>query len=423
MNAEESPLPTALSDESGNTEERTPRPGRALAGLALLVALAALAGSAWLWWSDFRDRGAEAARQAAAASRYDRIESEVDQRVSDLESRLDSLAAEDAGDLAALQRQVQSMQPEVRQAAQAGSEAAALARTLQSSLEGTNARLAALESRFDALAARGFDGGTELDLAELDYLLRLAQERLQLFLDIRTADRALELAAEHVAALDNPVYSGLQREIAAARGELAAVDMPDPATLDRELDAVQQRIATLPFEGSEALGSRGESDAGETGAGAGWWARLKSALSGLVTVRRTSGEVRDLPALADQELIRQRAWLEVERVRLAAMRHDQPAYEAAIERARETIERWFAPRHRGTRAALQALQSAAAMDVEPELPDISGPLVALRALRVNQETTLPEATGEPAEPADDAAPVQPVPQQDDGSAAEREVAP
>lgn len=401
MNTNDSPLQPSVSADSRSAGEHATTTGRALAALAVLLAAAALAGSGWLWWSDYRARGNETARQAAEAGRLGRLESEIDGRLQRLEAQLAELAASAGSErLTAQDERLQALERQARQAQDYQSESAAWARTLQASIEGSNARLAGLEARLEQLAARGLNGSAELDLAELDYLLRLAQERLQLFGDIRTADRALQIADTHVVALDSPLFSGLRREIGAARRALALVELPDPETLARELDGVQDRLATLPFRGEEVAAP----EAHEPPA-TGWWARLKAALAGLVTVRRSTDESDRLPALADQELIRQRAWLEVERARLAAMRRDTAGFAAAAQRARQTIERWFEPRDRGTRAALQALESAAALDVDPELLDISAPWAALRALRAASgaapavETVPPEAGADAGDPA------------------------
>ncbi|MEJ8567273.1 uroporphyrinogen-III C-methyltransferase [Elongatibacter sediminis] len=366
------------SAASGSSDgARRKSPGRGLAVLALLLALGAAAASGWLWWTDFQAAGEGARRQADEADRIGELEARLDQRLQRLQSDLAAASDSDgSAQLAALDGRLRRLEEDASEARAFRAERTAWARTLQASLEGTNARLSGLESRLDAVAARGLDAQAEADLAELDYLLRLAQERLELFRDVRTADRALALADAHVAAFDNPLFSGLRREIAAARREIAVIDLPDPAVLDRELDGVQDRLARLPFRGE--AGVSGDSSAANED---GWWARLKSALSGLVTVRRTSDESELLPALADQTLIRQRAWLEIERVRLAAMRHDAAVFESALERARATIQRWFEPDDRHTRAVLQALESAAQLDVDPPLPDIGAPWAALRAMR------------------------------------------
>lgn len=390
MNADEAPLvptdaeQTDTGSESGSDSGQPVKSGRTLAGVAVLFALPALAASGWLWWSEYRSRDEAAARQAAETGRVEQLEKSLDERLQQIVRRVGALESA-AGDdrvaslddrVATLEERAQVREADMRKADSFRAEMRSTTRSLQASVDNLDARLAGLDTRIDRLGQGGLNGPAELDLAELDYLLRFAQERLQLFTDIRGAERALQLAGDQVDAFDSPVFTGLAQQIDTARQALATVDLPDTATLERELAAAQDRVAELPFRGEGAT----DRAAAEVGGGGGWWARLKAGLSSLVTVRRSTDEER-LPALADQALIRQRAWLEFERARLAAARHDDTAYQAALQAARTTVQRWFAAQHRGTRAVLQALESAAAIDVDPDLPDISGPWQALQALR------------------------------------------
>ena len=59
----------------------------------------------------------------------------------------------------------------------------ALSRSLQAAAESMQGRLLATEAALAGMSSQELDAGGELDLAEVDYLLRLANERLKLFSD------------------------------------------------------------------------------------------------------------------------------------------------------------------------------------------------------------------------------------------------
>jgi uroporphyrin-3 C-methyltransferase len=220
------------------------------------------------------------------------------------------------------------------------------------------------------------NSSTELDLAEIDYVLRLAQERLQLFGDTRTAAQALAIADQQLSAFDNPLYLGLQREIASAQQALlqaAAIDYP---TVYRTVDTLQNDIGSLPFKGAEV-----PAEISQPSEDAGWWTRIRNAFSGLVTVRRQTSAEQDLPVLADQEVIRQHAWLELEVARLAAMRRDQDAWVATLNRFSATLDKWFEPGAPAMGEVKKLLAELQSINVDPPLPDISAPWVALQAVR------------------------------------------
>jgi len=206
----------------------------------------------------------------------------------------------------------------------------------------------------------------------VDYLLRLAQERLALFADVKSADRALEIAGRHIEAFDNPMYLGVEREITAARQKLSLLQLLDFEQLEQKLDVLQSSLVSLTFKGEGGISEpRQETESG-------LWARVRNAFSGLVTVHRSTSEEEQLPVLADQELIRQRAWLQLEVARWAAARRDQDAYAASLERFSDALQRWFEPPGGGVMDTLEELHQ---LNVDPSMPDISPPWTALRALQ------------------------------------------
>jgi len=326
-----------------------------------------------------------------------RLATEISQRLDSLANRLSALdpAAADAR-ISTLENQVRQFSSTSGDTAQFQAETAAWTRTMQAAMEGVQARLSGAEARLASLSARRMDSSAELDLAELDFVLRLAQERLQLFHDTKTANQALAIAQRHLEAFDNPMYLALRNEIATARRELAAVATADFAGIYTGIDDIQSSLVSLPFRTDSQTT---EMDA--ITADAGWWERITGALSNLVTVRR-SEEVADADALAlaDQELIRQRAWLEAETARLAALRQDQAAYSAAFKRLLVTLQRWFQPGTPQMTPILQRISELQSQPVDPAMPDISAPWAALQAMRASG-LTAPAVAPLPGQPAAD----------------------
>jgi len=373
-----------MNTETSTTEkvpaangEGAARPGRGgggLAWIATFVALVSLAASGWLWWREASTSQPANSQFAADLNRQEQLLAKAETKVNALEAQLSALAAADPERrLSTLERELGSIHQSSGSWRSFEDVTAARIKTLEAGVENAQARLSAAEARLTMMSARTVDGSAELDLAEIDYLLRLAQERLVLFADAKSADRALEIAGRHVASFDNPLYLGIQREIAEARHELSALQPLDYQQLDQDLDLLQLGLGKLAFRGEGAAPAQpGNSDA------PGWWDRIRNAFSGLVTVRRMTGNDSDLPVLADQELVRQRAWLELEVARWAAARRDQGAYSAAVNRFSDTLKRWFEPL---PEALAETLRELLLQNVDPPLPDISAPWTSLRALQ------------------------------------------
>jgi uncharacterized protein HemX len=367
----------AHSSASKADQEQPPGRGAGLALLAVVLALTSLFVSGWLWWQNASDKHGEATQFTAELSRQDQLLAKLDTRSGALGSQLSALAAADPGQrLDQLEQQLGALQAGSGQWRSFQDQTEAWRRSMQALMESTQDRLAGTEARLAVLSARNIDSSAELDLDEVDYVLRLAQERLALFADPQAADRALAIADRHIAAMNDPMYIGLRRELSAARQELSLLNLPDYPALERKLDLLQSSLAALRFKGENVTAGQ-PAGSGESG----WWARIRNAFSGLVTVRRSTADENEFPVLADQELIRQRVWLELEAARLAILRRQQQAYSAALERLSDNVQRWFDPTAPGWQAAMDILGELKPLDIAPSMPDISAPWTALQALR------------------------------------------
>jgi len=373
MNTELSTTENASATDS-QEQVRPARSGTGLALICLFVALASLAASGWLWWRGTSAEQGATDRIAADLKSQAMQLAEAESRSTALELKVSALlAANQEPRLLELEQDVGSLRQSnsTRQALE--DDAEVRLRAIKTSLESVQARLAAAENRLTSMSARTVDSSAELDVAEVDYLLRLAQERLILFADVPSAVRALEIAGRHLAAFDNPMFLGVAQEIAAARQRLSLVQHLDYLALEQKLELLQAGISTLAFKGDGVVSERQEPTADK-----GLWARIRNAFSGLVTVRRTTADESELPVLADRELIRQRMWLQLEVARWAALRSEQDAYAAALNRFSESLDRWFEPAGEEVQSNLR---DALTQNVNPTLPDISAPWTALRAIQ------------------------------------------
>ncbi len=373
----ENPKTETLPEPLTEDKPAEKKSGSGLAFLALILAAGSLAGSAWLWYQGTTDAGGEAEQLAAESARQESRLSDLESQIKGLDTRLVKVSNTDTGSrLSSIENSLGSLQATSGEVQSLRGETQSWARSMQAALENTQIRLNGAEARLASLSAREMDSKAEINLAEVDYILRLAQERLLLFGDTRTADNALQIADQHIAAFDNPMYIGVRQEIATARQQLAQVKMPDFVVLSKDLDGIQNGLRSVPFRTENSIAQDSQEEAGD-----GWWARVRNAFSGLVTVRRNIETEDAVPVLADQELIRQRVWLEVEMARLAAMRRDHDNFVLALGRATDTLQKWFDPGAEQTQKLLESLASANQLLVDPEIPDISAPWTALQAIR------------------------------------------
>jgi len=336
----------------------------------------AVAGSGWQWWQAY-STGVDGVSQREAAAQMQLQQDRLAETVSSFQSQLD--AAESPVDQAALSSLGESISTVERKIAglqgQSAEDMASVA-AVQGSVRSIEQRLSTAESGLINLAANSQNSSVELEIAEIDFLLRAANERLQLFSDPIAADLALQAADVQIEALNDPMFLSVRQRIATSRQALAAVPRVDRVQLSARISELQSQVPGLPF--------RGESIAGpepELPADAGWWESLKQTLSSLVTVRRRVPDDRTLLSLDDKDYLRQGLWLQLESARLALMRNDAGTYTASLARVDATLEQFFENGSSAVQAMLLEIAAMKPIEIAPEMPDVSAAWTQLRQLR------------------------------------------
>jgi len=357
-------------------EKRHVSSGTAIAILALLVAMAAVSATGWQWWHTRMSDPNEAV-QKEAITRLQENQKQFETSLASLEERLGAAKSTINADeltrreerLMAVENQLGALQE------QAGQDQASLG-AVQGSLRSLEQRLSATESGLVTVAAASQNSSVELDIAEIDFLLRTANERLQLFADPVAADMALQAADLQIEALSDPIFLSVRQRIATARQALAQVAVVDRVALMARITDLQSRVSTLPFRGEVE-----KQPVAELPEDAGWWQSFKHTLSSLVTVRRRVPEDQSMLSLDDKDYLRQGLWLQFESARLALMRNDDEVYAASLNRVDDTVEQFFQNGSSQVQAMLLETAGLKQVNIAPAMPDISAPWTQLRQLR------------------------------------------
>lgn len=239
-------------------------------------------------------------------------------------------------------------------------------------------------------------------VAEVAYLLRIANHRLAMEGDIVAAKALLEGADAVLADLDDFAFHKVRAQIA---GELLALESHAGADLQGaylKLEALKGKLARLPLRLPEYSSWRAPApdiaaaeevapEAESTGA----WASLAAVgdrLSELVRFRRHEGAaLRPLLAPDEAEYLEQHLRLALERAQLALLRRDQAIFAANIAAAQTWLGEYMDANHGVTKQLLAALAESSRLNVAAPPPDISGSLRALREVVPARE---PSALGE-----------------------------
>jgi uroporphyrin-3 C-methyltransferase len=359
-------------------EKKPASSGKPIAILALLVAMASVIAIGWHWWQAHQGDPNQAT-QTEALAQLQESQQQLANSVASFKQQLG--AAESPIDAAEFSRQGQRLRTVEGQLAgmqgQSGEDQASMG-AMQGNVRSLEQRLSATESGLVSVAASSQNSSVELNIAEIDFLLRTASQRLSLFSDPAAADLALLAADIQLEALNDPMFLSVRQRIATARQTLAALPVIDHVQITAQLTDLQSRIPALPFRGEVEPQARAQAELPDD---AGWWASFKHTMSSLVTVRRRVPEDQSLLSLEDKDYLRQGLWLQLESARLALMRNDASSWNGSLDRLSDTVEQFFQNDSSGVQSLLRETTALKQVDVAPQMPDISAPWTKLRQLR------------------------------------------
>lgn len=252
--------------------------------------------------------------------------------------------------------------------------AARLAR-VEGELPDVSAELAQVEEmlRRDALL--------RIEPADVERLLRMANDSLLLDGDSDTALLALRNADQRLQALGDPLFAEVRRRLAQEITALAAVPRPDIAGMAYTLASLQGELGGLLLKRTAPVQPDAQS-APDTSAGSPRWRALLrdmwATLKSLVVVRRREGNEPPLIAPGEQALLTQNLYLKLESARLALLGRDNRNFHASLATAQSWLHDYYDAGSAPVAAVGARLREMEQADIAPPLPDISASLHALR---------------------------------------------
>jgi uncharacterized protein HemX len=282
--------------------------------------------------------------------RIDRVRGQVAQlRESQelLQGRLQAMSARQQTDAAALRRQVEE-------------------------LAEAPVRIAELGRSLDELRARTEAPQRVWIRAEALYLLKLAESRLELEHDTRTAIAAMEAADARLATVTDPRIDAARDQLGRELSALRAVPEPDLAGVHARLVALEQATAGFPVLGVPVSSARRMQAVEELPRSA-WeraWKRISEASRDLVAMRRVDPATARLVTAEEEALRRQHLEVLLFAARIAVQQQDELGYQDALRSAGTWLTEFFDEDEPDVAAALVEIDELAAIDIVPPRPDI-----------------------------------------------------
>lgn len=277
-------------------------------------------------------------------------------------------------------------------AAQQQAQAAELAATrVQGTLSSQQQNVNELQDRLTRamkqVSKLGTDKRKDWLLAEVEYLLRLANQRVLMEKSATGALALLKSADEVLRETDDVSIYNVRKALARDIARLEAVPRVDIDGIFVKLAALNEQVDELkmlpvserhqlpkminkvtPESVSETWGQSLEES----------WDSAMEKLGKLVIIQQRDEPIEPLLSPEQVYFLQQNLHLMLEQSQLSLLQGHQPSYDVSLDKASEWIKDYFLDD--ATRAALlKGLNEVKGVEVAPQLPDISGSLKALKS--------------------------------------------
>lgn len=229
----------------------------------------------------------------------------------------------------------------------------------------------------------------EWQLAEVEYLLRIANHRLLMESDAAGARQLLMLADDILRQLDTFALHEVRALLAGEMAALQGFDGVDVQGVFLRLEAIKGAFGGLPLRLPEYIQANAEpvkAHEPPTDEDATMLESLTRRLNGLVRFRQHEGAPPLRPLLPpDQaEYLEQHLRLALDRAQLAALRGDEAIFQASLTSAREWLGEFLNANHETVAHLTAELDALLDIELVATPPDISQSLARLRELRRTQ---------------------------------------
>jgi uroporphyrin-III C-methyltransferase len=373
----------AVISQHHNIEKPTAAPrsksGLLFAALILLLIIG-LAAAGFYFFSQLRDK------QEGLGGE---VKSELSRQINDYQ-----------GQLTAIQKQISTLQSEI------ASKEEHFNKTLASfsDLHGQKLDATRKELTGQVLQVQRQLGKTRGDwlIADAEYLLSVANERLHLVGDINTTKEALEAADQRLRESGDTGTIKIREQVAKEIAQIKDIKVPDVVGIYSSLQSLASETGKLslllPYTGKpltkpeEADNSSAVSeDTNEL---------LNTAiqeLEGIVTIKRSDQPIKEILSEEQAEFIREQLRVKLELVKIALVQENDGLYQAGLTDIKTWIEKHF-NKNDATEHFQAEIARLQAVNLRTQFPDISLSLKMLRdvtKLRIETDKALQTTTESP----------------------------
>lgn len=266
--------------------------------------------------------------------------------------------------------------------------------TAMRELEATlNSEITRLRQQLATVQQQQSTASTEINLEwkilEAEYLLEIANQKLQLESDPAAAIGLLEGADEALVASGSGGAFAVRQAIAADLQLLRDIPVTDREDTYLRLEALVSQVEQIDLldsmrENFQSRRDTGSNPVSETPATDGLFAASLEFLGSIFIWRKWDDVPVTMLAPGQDTQIKQNLRLLLEQAKLALMMRDDPLYHRSLESSADWIQHFAAPDSVTGQNLLTAINALLALNIDPPLPSLDRSLLAIHQLTASE---------------------------------------
>jgi len=239
-----------------------------------------------------------------------------------------------------------------------------------------------IQNQVNQLVSNASRDQQSFKLAEITYLVRIANLRLSTQHDISSTLDLLKQASQEVTTLNNPTLEPFQQALLKNITALQAMIPLDMENLMDQLDQLQQRVPALSIlvapkpntsilENTKHLADKK------------WWNRawdnIKASLRELIIVRHQREDIPAMMSPSQQLYLEENLQLLLIQAQWGLMNHNTGVYLDSLNKADTWVQKYYVQDSASTQAFLKTLNQLKKINIAPTLPSLLQTLSLINA--------------------------------------------
>ena len=244
-------------------------------------------------------------------------------------------------------------------------------------------------------------------IADAEYLLSVANERLHLIGDVNTTREALEAADQRLRESGDAGTFKVREEIAREIADIKSVIVPDIVGIYASIQSMQDRVDKLvlflPYTGKTLTAPTEEKkQSNEDKEAHDLLDSAMNQLEGIVTIRHTEHPIKEILTPEEAQFIREQLRVKLEMVKISLVQHNEALFQSSLADAKKWTEQNFT-KNTDVNNFIAELDRFNTIKIRSQFPDISSSLKMLRDI-----TKLRIETDKAMQPEENVAPIETV---------------